>query len=171
MTEAEVDQTVSEEVSVQSLESVHSMGYWLPSGQGQSVSSNAMLDFTGVAVVNVRGDQEWTPKKLKLDISVDQAINALQLVTPKPPMTHWVVQPLMWSASAALASIENQGRPESAAFAVNRCYTDWDLGVKSDLELGVPLVLHVDAAVRNEEAYLRRLSYAVRVLGTPEEVQ
>ncbi len=158
------DFDVSEILNPESFESLHWMGYRL-------ADDRVVVDLTGIVLLGLKGDNEWVRKTLRVYIDGGKVQPLLNLGPPQQGH-HWEVQPVMWSVSAAPASIFNGHTAVNAGWAVDTCNTQWDLGdPKSSGNLLGPLALYLNLAVRDIDGILSRISYDFRAVGNLRQVQ
>jgi hypothetical protein len=145
-------------------ESLHWMAYRLTDGR-------AHIDLTGIALLALEGNASWVRKTLKVVLRGRKVENLLNLGA-LPQDHHWEVQPVMWTVSAAPASILDLGTAVNAGWAVDTCDTAWDLGEPSSTaNLLGDIPLYMNLAVRDTDAILYRVQFDFRAVGNLREVE
>ena len=158
------DLSLSEYQNPPPFTSRHWMAYRLP-------DNRVLVDLTGVALLDLKGGENWVRKTLRMRVDGGKVQPLLRL-SPARQGYHWEVRPFMWSTSAAPASIFNSNTAVNAGWAVNTCDTAWDVGdrAQSGNLLG-SIDIYLGLAVRDTDGVLYRISYDFRAVGELLEVK
>jgi hypothetical protein len=152
------DLQVWETQNPESFGSLHWMGYHLADGR-------VLIDLTGIVLLGLRGDSNWVRKTLLVGVNGGK-VEPLLSLGPAQEGHHWELQPVMWSVSAAPASIFDANTAVNAGWAVDTCNTGWDLGDQaSSGNLLEPFPLYLNLAVSDTDGILCRITYDFRAVG------
>jgi hypothetical protein len=155
--------------------SLHWMGYRLADvpGSGGFDVDRVYIDRTGIVGLELKGGSDWVRKTLRVGVDGERVRPLLNL-GPARPGYHWEVQPVMWSVSAAPASIFNGRTAVNAGWAVDTCNTEWDFPdgepASSGNLLG-PILLYLNLGVSDTDGILYRISYDFRAVGNLRQVR
>lgn len=132
-----------------------------------------LLVLSGVAITNLNGNStaQWLHETLHIVPDVfnplSHAINRYSI--PQPPGSGTGFQVEQWSPFAAMSSVFNQNVSNNSGFAID-VWRPSPFGSGTDASSGQPRNnlfdgIQVDAAVRDSDAILFRVSYNITLLG------